>query len=94
MDYKTVKRQLLAKIRISLLQKDDEELLKYLLKMNKKGLNSQVPGGGFPAWDIANDLYNNNWEVSTKQRKALINTASHYYADYVFNLALENLKSR
>lgn len=90
----SIKRQLLAQIRISLLQKTDKQLLKFLLNMNKDELNQQVPNNSFPAWDIAERLYKNNWEVSSKQRKALINTASYYYSDYVFNKALSNLNKR
>lgn len=94
MDTKSIKRQLLGKIRIGLLQKTDTELLLSLLSMEKNGLNNQVPDGAFPAWDIARRLYENNWEVSPKQRKGLINTASYFYADFVFNQALENVKRR
>lgn len=92
MNYKEEKRKLLANIRISLLQKNDDELLDFVLTLNKEKLNNQVPHNSFPVWDIAYRLKTNYWKMSTKQRSAIINTTSYYYTDYVFNKALNNLK--
>lgn len=88
------KRKLLGTIRIKLLQKTDTELLNFVLSLDKTQLNSEVPNNGFPAWDIAYKLKVNNWSVSPKQRKAIINIVSYYYTNYVFQEALFNIRKR
>lgn len=75
------KNQLTAKIRLQLLVKSDEDILKIALSLNREALNNQVPDEGFPAWDVANRIHTNHYDLSKGQRKALINVLSHYMSD-------------
>ena len=83
MDVKQIREQVVARIRIQLRYKTDEDLLNLILSQNKEGLNNQVTDGNFPAWDIAYRLKTNGWEISPKQKKALINVLTYYLADKV-----------
>lgn len=94
LNYKEEKRILLATIRINLLQKNDDDLLNFVLSLNKKELNEQIPDNAFPVWEIAYKIKSNNWSLSPKQRKAIINTTSYYYADFVLDKAIKNIKNR
>lgn len=82
-DVFTAKRQLLGKFRIELMQLNDEDLLDSVLSFKRYDLNNEVPESNFPAWDIANRLRKNNYDMSKKQRDGLINTTSHHCANLV-----------
>ena len=44
------------------------------------GINKSVPNNGFPAFDIAFELYNTGKKPSPKQRQALVNVLASYKA--------------
>lgn len=83
MDVKQIREQLIAQIRLKLRFKTDDELLDLILYQDKDSLNNQIKDGDFPAWDIAYRLKTNGWEISPKQKKALINTLTYYLTDKV-----------
>ena len=83
MEVTQIREQLIAQIRLKLRYKSDDELLDLILHQDKQNLNNQITNGNFPAWDIAYRLKTNGWEISPKQKKALINVLTYYLTDKV-----------
>lgn len=83
MEVTQIREQLIAQIRLKLRYKSDDELLDLILHQDKETLNNQITNGNFPAWDIAYRLKTNGWEISPKQKKALINVLTYYLTDKV-----------
>lgn len=90
MEVTQIREQLIAQIRLKLRFKTDDELLNLILRQDKQALNNQIKDGDFPAWDIAYRLKTNGWEISPKQKKALINTLTYYLTDRVMEQKIIN----
>lgn len=65
-------------IEASIAELPTKELIDRILKCNKDELNSVVPYGSFPAWDVAFNLKDNGWTPTEKQLQALRNVFTHY----------------